>query len=61
MLDAICAAFYGPNVAGAAEAALAANLGLADLGPVLPQETTITLPFLAPSPAKVLATVSLWD
>lgn len=60
MLDAICAGFYGVNV-DAAETVLAANPGLADLGPALPENTTITLPYIAPSPAKLVATVSLWD
>lgn len=60
MLDAICAGFYGVNV-DAAETVLAANPGLADLGPILPQNTTIMLPTIAPSPAKLVATVSLWD
>ncbi|MBB4199038.1 hypothetical protein CCR94_16220 [Rhodoblastus sphagnicola] len=61
MLDAICAGFYGASVAQAAETVLAANPGLADLGPVLPQATTIILPYIAPAPAKTLATFSLWD
>jgi len=61
MLDAICAGFYGESVAQAVETVLAANPGLADLGPVLPQATPISLPVIAPSPANVLATVSLWD
>lgn len=61
MLDAICAGFYGENVAQATETVLAANPGLADLGPVLPQQTTIILPYIEPAPAKTLATISLWD
>jgi phage tail protein X len=60
MLDAICAGFYGVNV-DAAETVLAANPGLADLGPVLPQNTTILLPIIAPAPARLVATVALWD
>lgn len=60
MLDAICAGFYGPEVE-AAEKVLAANPGLADLGPVLPQETRIILPYIPPPPAKKLATLSLWN
>jgi len=60
MLDAICAGFYGVNV-DAAETVLAANPGLADLGPILPENTTIVLPYIAPSPAKLVATLSLWD
>jgi len=61
MLDAICAGFYGANVAQAVETVLAANLGLADLAPVLPPQTMITLPYIAPAPAQTLATISLWD
>jgi phage tail protein X len=60
MLDAICAGFYGVEV-DAAETVLAANPGLADLGPVLPENTLVVLPFIAPSPAKLVATVALWD
>lgn len=60
MLDAICAGFYGVNVA-AVETVLAANPGLADLGPELPENTVITLPYIAPAPAAVIATISLWD
>ena len=61
MLDAICAGFYGESVAQAVETVLDANPGLADLGPVLPQATMIILPFIAPAPAKTLATLSLWN
>ena len=57
-VDLICHRRYG-RTAGATEAVLEANPGLADLGPVLPIGTMITLPDVAP-PAQQ-ATVSLWD
>jgi len=60
MVDAICYAKYG-YTAGATEAVLAANPGLADLGPVLPANITISLPTIAPTPSPVIATVDLWQ
>ena len=53
MVDAIAYAKYG-YTAGATEAVLAANPGLADMGPLLPENVTINLPALAPaSPATI--------
>jgi phage tail protein X len=60
MVDLICANFYGLNV-DAAEAVYAANPGLADLGPVLPQGTVLTLPAIRPAAAPQLATIQLFE
>lgn len=57
-VDLICRRVYGDE-SGYVEAVLAANPGLADLGPVLPIGTAIVLPELA-KPAD-LPTISLWD
>lgn len=47
---------------GAAEIArvLDANPGLADLGPILPVGHPVTIPAIAPAPAR-RALVQLWD
>ena len=60
MVDAIAWRNYG-FVAGAAEAILAANPGLADQPPVLPENLTIELPDVAAVAAPAKATVNLWD
>jgi phage tail protein X len=60
MVDAIAWLNYGV-VAGAAEAILAANPGLAGQPPVLPENLTITLPSLAAVAAPPKQTVNLWD
>ena len=57
VLDAICWRQYGRQ-AGAVEAVLAANPGLADLGPVLPLGTVIELPVIDEAPAS--GYVRLW-
>jgi len=57
-LDAICQRVYG-RTAGVTEAALEANPGLADLGPVLPHGTVIDLPDSPPQAA--VQRVQLWD
>ncbi|TAL53832.1 tail protein X [Pandoraea sp.] len=57
-LDALCWRVYG-RTAGVTEAALAANPGLADLGPVLPHGHLVELPDLPPQPIARL--VQLWD
>ena len=59
VIDAVCRAFYGRE-AGAVEAVLEANPGLAELGPVLPAGTKVTLPDL-PRPLETIETVKLWD
>lgn len=57
-LDFICWKFYGQQ-SGAVERVLDANPGLASLGPVLPANTTITLPDL-PKPATEVQPIRLW-
>jgi len=46
-VDAICWRYYG-RTAGVTEAVLEANPGLADLGPIIPHGTQVTLPDAAP-------------
>lgn len=57
-LDYICWRFYGQQ-SGAVEAVLVANPGLADLGPVIPANTMITLPDLQ-QPASEVQPIRLW-
>lgn len=58
-LDRLCYRVYG-RTADVTEQVLQANPGLADLGPVLPSATLVTLPDIATqSPSN--ATVQLWD
>ena len=57
-LDFICWKFYGQQ-SGAVELVLDANPGLASLGPVIPVNTTITLPDL-PKPATEVQPIRLW-
>lgn len=49
-LDLICREFYGNEQGGVVEFVLQNNVGLAELGPEIPQGTLIILP-PAPSPA----------
>lgn len=58
-LDALCWRHYG-RTAGVTEQALEANPGLADLGPVIPHGTAVTLPDAAPQ-AEQRQMVNLWD
>jgi len=58
MLDWICSKHYG-RTSGAVETVLAANPGLADLGPVYEAGTLILLPELPA--AELSAAVKLWD
>ena len=58
MLDWICWKYYGRQ-AGAVEAVLEANSGLADRGPVYPAGLEITLPDLPAS--NETDVVRLWD
>ena len=58
-VDAICWRYYG-RTAGVTEAVLDANPGLADLGPVIPHGTAVTLPDAAPQ-AEQRQAVNLWD
>ena len=59
VIDDVCRRFYGRE-AGAVEAVLEANPGLADLGTVLPAGTVVKLPEL-PRPLETIPTVKLWD
>lgn len=59
MADWICWRHYG-RCSGAVEAVLAANPGLADLGPVYGAGLEIALPDL-PAAAETVETVTLWD
>lgn len=59
-LDAICYRMYG-RTAGVTEAALEANTGLADRGPVLPLGTVVTLPEPADAVQPTAQQVQLWD
>lgn len=58
-VDAICWRYYG-RTAGVTEAVLDANPGLADLGPVIPHGTAVTLPDAA-TQAEQRQVVNLWD
>ncbi len=58
-VDAICWRYYG-RTAGVTEAVLDANPGLADLGPVIPHGTAVTLPDASPQ-AEQRQVVNLWD
>ncbi len=60
MVDAIAYAKYG-YTAGSTEAVLAANPGLADMGPVLAANVTINLPTIAPPGPATIPTVDLWS
>ncbi len=57
-LDAICQRHLGTTSGGTVEATLAANPGLAALGPVLPAGTPLTL--VQPT-RDTNQTVNLWD
>jgi len=57
-LDYVCWKVYGQQ-SGAVEAVLRANPGLADMGDVLPTDTTIMLPELA-QPATEVQPIRLW-
>lgn len=58
-VDALCWRHYG-RTAGVTENVLAANPGLADFGPVLPQGMSVSLPDTQPT-APSRAVVQLWD
>ncbi|PSN08535.1 tail protein X [Siccibacter turicensis] len=57
-LDVICVRHYGRTL-GVVETVLAANPGLAELGPVLPHGVTVELPDVQTSPVQ--ETVNLWE
>lgn len=60
-VDLICQRHYG-QTANVTEQVYAANPGLADLGPILPMGTPITLPDFSTQPAASdSGLVNLWD
>jgi phage tail protein X len=59
-LDALCLRVLG-RTDGVVEAALAANPGLADLGPVLPIGTPVQLPDTTTATRTETALVQLWS
>lgn len=60
-VDQICQRHYG-YTAGITEQVYAANHGLAELGPILPLGTAVTLPDLPTKPAETTRQlVNLWD
>ena len=58
-VDLACKAFYG-RTADVTEAVLNANPGLAELGPILPMGTKITMPVIDTRP-KARPLVKLYD
>ncbi|MGO2242738.1 MAG: tail protein X [Halomonas sp.] len=58
-LDAICYRAFG-RTQGITEQVLAANPGLAELGPLLPDGTPVKLPTVT-QPHSRAPTVQLWD
>lgn len=58
VVDMIALEAYG-RTAGATEAILDANVGLAELGPILPAGVVIILPDVAER--SLIETVQLWD
>nr|WP_059392463.1 tail protein X [Pseudomonas toyotomiensis] len=58
-VDSICWDYYG-RTTGVTEAVLDANPGLADLGPIIPHGTAVTLPDAAPQ-AEQPQVVNLWN
>ena len=59
-LDQVCWRELG-RTAGVVEAALVANPGLADLGPLLPMGTPVILPDFAITAPETRDIVQLWD
>lgn len=59
-LDLLCYRVFG-RTAGVTEAALEANTGLADLGPVLPAGTLVDLPDPVDAVQPDIDIVQLWD
>lgn len=57
-VDSLCWRHYG-RTQGMTERVLAANPGLADIGPVLPHGLDVELPDIVP--AATAQTVQLWD
>mgnify|MGYP003671531572 CR=1 FL=1 len=59
-LDQLCWRHY-QRTAGVTESVLAANPGLADIGPILPHGTLVNLPPLETTQIATAALVQLWD
>lgn len=59
-LDLLCQRHLGTTANGIVEATLASNPGLADLGPIIPNGTLVTLTQV-PQASAAAATVNLWD
>lgn len=59
-VDYICFRHYGSERGGTTEAVLEANIGLAELGPVLPAGVRVTLPAVK-LPARAEKLIELWD
>lgn len=59
-IDALCQRVLG-RTAGVTEAALAGNPGLADLGPILPIGTPVTLTDTTQATQTQAPLVQLWD
>jgi phage tail protein X len=57
-IDMVCLRVQGRLIPGMVEATLAANPGLADLGPIYDTGVELTLPELAEKPDN---TIKLWD
>ncbi|HGP3735351.1 TPA: tail protein X [Yersinia enterocolitica] len=57
-LDAMCWRYYG-RTEGVTEKVLAANPGLADIGPILPHGYPVEMPEV--SAATTTQTLQLWD
>ncbi|AIR67678.1 tail protein X [Dickeya fangzhongdai] len=57
-LDALCYRYYG-RTQGVVETVMLSNPGLADLGPILPHGTAVTLPNMNASGSQ--ESVSIWE
>ncbi|MGM3163004.1 tail protein X [Dickeya undicola] len=57
-LDALCYRYYG-RTQGVVETVLLSNPGLADLGPILPHGTAVTLPDIAVSSSQ--ESINIWE
>lgn len=60
-LDLICWRELGTTAGKVVEQAYELNVGLADVGTVLPEGTQVTLPDPPSAAAGTLETVNLWD
>ncbi|ATO33438.1 hypothetical protein DZA65_02453 [Dickeya dianthicola] len=57
-LDALCYRYYG-RTQGVVETVMLSNPGLADLGPILPHGTAVTLPDMTASGSQ--ESVNIWE